>query len=49
MRNLSFFLLAVFPLVLFLVGSGCSGSAIGDSGAVPFAGDGIEASADQRM
>jgi hypothetical protein len=48
MRNLSF-LLAAFPLVLFLVGSGCSSGAIGDSDAVHFAGDGIEASADQRM
>jgi hypothetical protein len=48
MRNLSF-LLAVFPLVLFLVGSGCSGGAISESVPVHFAGDGLEASADQRM
>jgi hypothetical protein len=55
MRNRNFILLAALPVVLLLLGPGCSldldvsGSAITESVPVHFAGDGIEASADQRM
>ena len=55
MRNLQFALLAAVPVIFLLLGPGCSvdpgmsGSAISESVPVHFAGDGLEASADQRM
>jgi hypothetical protein len=55
MRNLQFVLLAAVPVIFLLLGPGCSldpgmsGSAISESVPVHFAGDGLEASADQRM
>jgi hypothetical protein len=54
MRKLNLVLVAL-PVVLLLPGPGCSldtgmsGSAITESAPVHFVGDGIEASADQRM
>ena len=51
MRKLNL-LLGALPLLFLLLGSGCSlDSATNGAGAPPghFAGDGIEASSDQRM
>ncbi len=55
MRKLNLVLLVALPVVLLLPGPGCSldtgmsGSAITETAPVHFVGDGIEASADQRM
>jgi hypothetical protein len=52
MRNLKFVLLAALPVIVLLLGPGCSlDPRMSGSESVPvhFAGDGLEASADQRM
>jgi hypothetical protein len=55
MRKPNFVLVVALPVVFLLLGPGCSldagmrGSAITESPPVHFAGDGIEAAADQRM
>jgi hypothetical protein len=55
MRKLNFVLVVSLPVVLLLLAPGCSvdaemgGSAITESVPAHFAGDGIEAAADQRM